>query len=361
MNNKVSNIQIGMLSILMICSMYLGISDIILLRKSMNEVLISMLLGTIIGLIPVFMYLKINNYMPKLNIFEKNNKLFGKIFGNIINIFFIIMYILFLIIIIRAISIFVTSKYMQNTEFFLVGLLCTIAGLIICFKGLEPIARISQITFLASIFLMFIIELLLIKYVKIDNIFPINLLNTNNIIDGALYFSSTTWIFITLLLCINKDKINNNVKYNKTILLSYLLGCFALILIMFFAISCFGYNMATLFRYPEYVLLKKITISSSELHLENLLAFRWIFYMFSLLNISLYGIITGVKHYIKNKKINILIVLLISFISILLAKYGFGNIPHSINIIKNYFSIYIALPMFIIITIIFIKVIIKRS
>ena len=60
MNNKVSNIQIGMLLALICCSFYLGISDIILLRASENEVLIAMITGSILGLIPVLMYLKIN-------------------------------------------------------------------------------------------------------------------------------------------------------------------------------------------------------------------------------------------------------------------------------------------------------------
>ena len=96
MNNKVSNIQIGMLLALICCSFYLGISDIILLRASENEVLIAMITGSVLGLIPVLMYLKINSSLPKLNIYEKNVKLFGKVIGNIINLFIIIQ-IMFLI------------------------------------------------------------------------------------------------------------------------------------------------------------------------------------------------------------------------------------------------------------------------
>ena len=75
MNNKVSSLQIGMLLALICCSLYLGIGDIILLRKSENEVLIAMFIGSILGLIPVLMYLKINSFLPKLNIYEKNIKL----------------------------------------------------------------------------------------------------------------------------------------------------------------------------------------------------------------------------------------------------------------------------------------------
>ena len=87
---------------------------------------------------------------------------------------------------------------------------------------------------------------------------------------------------------------------------------------MFFVISCFGYKMGSLFRYPEYILLKKIGISSSELHLENLLAFRWIFYMLALGVLSTYGIKCGLENFIKNEKKKNIFLIIISTISVIL-------------------------------------------
>lgn len=356
MNNKVSRIQVGMLLSLICCSLFLGISDIILLRKSGNEVLISMILGMVLGLIPVLMYLKVNSCLPKLNIYEKNIKLFGKKIGNFLNVLIIIIYMIMLTIAIRAIVIFITSKYLQNTPFSLFGLLVVITCLIICFKGIETLTRSGQIAFFSSIILMVIIEVLLYEYVEIDNLLPIVLKgNFVNILDGAIYFASSCSLLTMLLLTINKEKIKEPEKYNKTIILFYLFSSASLILVMFFIVSSFGYEMATLFRYPEYILLKKIGISSSELHLENLLAFRWIFYMIALANISTYGIICGVKNFSNNNKLNKVIVIILSIICMLAGKFLFGNIPHSIIIIKNYYLPYIATPMFIILTIIFIR------
>ena len=73
MNNKVSSTQISMLLTLICLSMYIGLSDVILLRKANNGVLIGVIIGAIIGLIPILMYLKINNTHTNLNIFEKNH------------------------------------------------------------------------------------------------------------------------------------------------------------------------------------------------------------------------------------------------------------------------------------------------
>ena len=72
MNNKVWSTQISMLLTLICLSMYIGLSDVILLRKANNGVLIGVIIGAIIGLIPILMYLKINNTHTNLNIFENN-------------------------------------------------------------------------------------------------------------------------------------------------------------------------------------------------------------------------------------------------------------------------------------------------
>ena len=211
MNNKVSSIQIGMLLALVCCSFYLGISDIILLRTSENEVLIAMIIGVILGLIPVLMYLKVNSSLPNLNIYKKNIKLFGKVIGNIINILIIIIYMVMLTIAIRAIVIFVTSKYLQNTPFYFVGTLVIITCLIICFNGLETIARVSQLSFFASIVFMVIIEFFLIQYVEIGNIIPMisegNYLS--DIFKGAIYYAATCSLLSMLLLTISKSKIKD--------------------------------------------------------------------------------------------------------------------------------------------------------
>ena len=362
MNKKVSNIQIGMLLYLITSSMFLGVSDVILLRKASNEVLISMLLGTIIGIIPLLMYLKINSTYQNLNIFEKNKKLFGHILGTLINILLITMYMVFLSMAIRAVVIFLTSKYLENTSFFLIGLLILLTSLVICYKGIITISRISQISFVACIILVIIIELFLIKYIEIDNILPFFSSKNyiKNIIDGSIYHASSCSLLSFLLLSIKKDKIKNNKKYNKTAIIFYLIASLSLTLVMFFIIGSFGYDMSTLFKYPEYILLKKIGLFNSELHLENLLAFRWIFYMIALSNISLYGIIKGVNSFKINKKITNLIIITLGILCIIGAKTS-GTIPKSLNTIKYYYLPYIALPIFIIFSIIFLKCLITKK
>ena len=363
MNNKVSRYQVGMLLFLLYCSLYIGLGGIILLRKSGDEILISMILGVIIGYIPLGMYLKVNSSLPKCNIYEKNTRLFGNFLGKILNTLILIIYICFYIIAIREIVIFSASKYLQNTPYFILGLLVIITSLIICFKGLECIFRISRLSFIATIIFIIIIEVSVLKYVEIGNIFP--MLTGNNyikdILSGAIFEASSCSILTVLLFTIRKDDIIENEKYNKTAIIFYTISGISLIIVMFLLLTCFAHKLSTLFRYPEYIGLKKIGFSSSELHLENLLAFRWIFYMLSLSLISLYGIKCGIENFVKDEKKVKWIVIIISVIAAILSEFILGNINHSIIIIKNYYTLFLALPLFIILTIIFIRCLMLKN
>lgn len=356
MNGKISSIQVGMMTALTCCGLYLGLSNVVLIRKSGSEVLVAMLLGVIIGLIPVLMCLKISGTHPELNIYEKNKKIFGKVLGNIINGLLLLIYVAMLVFALRSIIIFLTSKYFMNTPFYLIGCLIIITILIICFKGLETIARISQVTFFASLFLVIFIEFFVLQYVEIGNILPMFINNdyVSNILSGSIYYASSCALLTMLLLTINKSRIRDPKNYNKSIILFYLLGSLSLTLVMFYVVSSFGYKLTSLFRYPEYIMLKKISISDANLHIENLLAFRWIFYMLALANVSLYGIMTGIKSFSNKIKLNKIIVIIIVVLALPIAKMTFGNIPHSIITVKIFYLPYIAIPMITVLIVMFI-------
>ena len=223
MNKKVSNIQMGMLLSLIICGYFLGMSDMILLRNSKSEVIISMLIGTIIGLIPVFMYLKINSTYPNLNIYEKCLKMFGKIIGTFINFLMFISYISIFCIAIRTIISFTVSKYLESTPYIVVGLLVSISCLIAVFKGLEAMLRLARISFAITVSFTLIIETSILGYVDINNLLPIFASKSyiTNLIYGSLYFAATSSFLTVLLLSIKKNDVKNNKNFNKTIILFY--------------------------------------------------------------------------------------------------------------------------------------------
>ena len=355
MKNKVSSVQTGMLFALVLSSMYLGLGDIILLDISKNDAILSMIIGLIIGLIPLFMYLKINDCYPNLNIFKKNKKLFGKKIGKLLNFLFITLCFFMMIISFRSLITFINSKYLNDTPYYAIGLLVLITAVILSVGKLQKLLRVSQIMFVIVLILIIFIEIFLFRYVEIDNLLPVFKTSINNVLYGAVYYASLTSITSFFFLSIYKNKASNEKKFSKSMIIFYLIATISLTIVMFFIISCFGYDLASIFEYPEYVILKKIIISNSEFHIENILSFRWIFYIISLANISIYGIKKYLEETSLSNKKQIIVIILISILALFLSKNIFLNNPNSILVFKKYYLFIVAIPIFIILTVTFIK------
>lgn len=354
MKNKVSSVQISMLFALVLSSMYLGLGDIILLDISKNDAIISMIIGLILGFIPLFMYVKINNCYPNHNIFNKNKKLFGKKIGQVLNLLFVTLCFFMIIISYRSLITFINSKYLTETPYYVIGILILITSIILSANKTQTLLRVSQIMFVIVSVLIIFIEIFLFKYIEIDNILPLFKTSINDILYGAVYYASLTSITSFFFLSIYKNKASDN-NFNKNMIIFYVLATISLTIVMFYIISCFGYKLASIFEYPEYVILKKIIVSNSEFHIENILSFRWIFYIISLANISIYGIKKYLEETSLSNKKQIIVVALICMLALFLSKNIFLNDPNSIIIFKKYYLFIVALPIFIILTVTFIK------
>lgn len=355
MKDKVSSIQVAMLFALVVSSMYLGLGDIILLDISKNDALISMIIGIILGLVPLLMYLKINDCFPELNIYKKNKKLFGNLVGKLLNFLFVILSFIMIVIAFRSLITFINSKYLSDTPYYLIGLLVLVTSIILSTGKLEKLTRVTQIIFIIAFILIICVELFLSGYIEIDNLLPILTTSKGNILYGALYYASLTSLTSFFFLSINKSKIKDHEKFSKNMIIFYLIATVSLTIVMFYIISCFGYELASIFEYPEYVILKKIIISNSDFHIENILSFRWIFYIISLSNIGIYSIKKWLEESKFTNKTQITIVIIISLLALFLSKNIFPNDPNSIIVFKNYYLIIVAVPIFIILLIIYIR------
>ena len=83
---KISYLELASIIIVQVVTMFSGINITILKESSGINSWLSIILTYILGIIPLILILYIANYKKDLNLFEKNNKLFGPIIGFIINI-----------------------------------------------------------------------------------------------------------------------------------------------------------------------------------------------------------------------------------------------------------------------------------
>ena len=326
---KITNFELGSIVYFLSRAYFIGISLNTLRVISKQDSWFSILLATLIGIIPLLIFLYIFNYEPDLNLNQKIIKLFGKVFGNIINIL-LLLFTLFLITIdFSNIVTIIHGDYLSKTPVIFLAIAFIISVFYSVTKGLKTICRSCLIFFYASILLVIISNIGLLVQLDFNNFKPL-FLNGGNILKGSFIHLSFNILPLYLINIIPKNQIKNNNKSNLNIFLFYFLANITLFLVAFCIIGIFGIKLATLYQYPEFQMLKHVALIGLSSRLDSILFIQWIFDILILIIIGLYYIVNTTHMFIKEKKnICLFIYCLIIVISTLL-------VPN--NLFLNYIS-----------------------
>ena len=120
MKEKINNIEFSSTLFLILFSCTLGIAPYITIKIAGIDSYIGVIIGSIISLIPLFIFIYIFNYEIDKPIYQKTKIIFGNTLGTIINIFLTILYFILAITILFNTSNFIISQYLTDTPITLV-------------------------------------------------------------------------------------------------------------------------------------------------------------------------------------------------------------------------------------------------
>lgn len=251
-----------------------GIGFFHILRYSKKDSWIAVLLGTLIGVIVLYVYKHIKEFFRNINIKD----ILGKtLIGKFYLIIFLIFYIFLIIIILITLPLFVNSFYLVYTPKALIVIPFLLLAIYISTKEKRVIESLSSLLFFFSIIIILVYGLLLTKYVEINNILPIYSEKSLSIIKSALIFASMTSIPQII-------SINYNYTSFKDDLREYLIGAALTFMMILLIILCFGSPLISIYSFPEYAVLKQIKILDFIENIENLSTFVWYFDLFMTLS-----------------------------------------------------------------------------
>lgn len=280
-NNKISAFQVFAIAAMIGNSLFVGMGNTITVLSARENTWIVSLISLVIGIIPILFFNKFMNYEPSLNIFEKNIVLFGKFIGSILNLFITLLMALVLIIIIWAVSNFASIKYLTETPILFLTFLFIIPVIYGTIKGIECISRVIEILFFISAFLHVIITTALFQFVDLENLKPILSHGIKPIITSVYNFIVFAYTPFFSLLCIPKDNMVKKEKVNKFVIFGYIIASLLMTLVFFMTMSIVGVDVITMYKYPEYYVIKKLSISPAFDNVENFLSLHWIFNLIS--------------------------------------------------------------------------------
>lgn len=333
----------------------LGIAPYITIKLSGIDSYISTILGAIIGLIPVLIFIYIFNYQIDKPIYQKTKIIFGKTIGTIINIILLIIYFILATTTLFNISNFIISQYLTNTPILLVIIIFTLTAYHTLNKGITTISKISLLYIVIILTLYILATIGLIPEIKLDNLKPVLEYGLKNPLISSTIYTLVLTLPICGLLVIPKKQIENTTKTTKYIIITYIITSIMITFMSLVASSSLGKYLLSMYQYPVYTTLKKISIFGFIDRIENFLSIQWILSIFITFTIQIVNIQSNINKK-NNKIINLIIITIIIITSILLFK---NNTSFNYYISNTY--PYILLILLIIYIIIFITIIIKKS
>lgn len=312
---RINNLQLGALIYSTISSFLIGLGTFNSVTICKIDAYISFILQALINFIPLLLLIYIANYEPSLNIIEKVNKLFGKYIGFIINSIMFIIISIVTTTYLFSISNFTISQFLSHTPTIYIAIMFAIICIYALSKGIETISRTSlaliSLTFILFIFLAFGIS----NEVKLDNLKPVLEFGIKKPIIAACLNTFIATAPLYTILIIPKNYIKDKTNYPKTIIISYVIGMLFCITLVLMTSAVLGKYLLTTYQYPEYIVLKKITMFNFIDRIENLISVQWIFSIFSTISLLFYYLTNSIKKNDKPKKISIFIITIIAYLS----------------------------------------------
>lgn len=345
MNKKVGYIGFASLLFFLSQEIFLGIGLTRILSISEQNSWISIIIAFFLGFIFLGIIIYIMDYEKDLNIFKKNEKIFGKA-GKIINFILSSLVTIYFMFSLWNLSIYIQNKFLDQTPKFLIMLLFLMPTIYIVNKDIKTIAKASLICFVLAIIEFLASIFGLVNYLDFNNFKPLFTNSFNDIISSTFIIISYFITPFSLLLLVPKNSIDEPKKLNKCFIWFYIIGFLELIMVTSFIIGIFGIDYAKMFYYPEFSLLKKISYFDFIEHVENLLSSQWLFSLFFGSVINLYFIKNYLNYLnIKKLKLKNIIYYFIIFVSLFISPKLFKNTTIEYHAVKEYFIYLYSVPV----------------
>lgn len=279
-----------------------GVASNLMIVLSHEDCWMVPIISCILGIVPFLISIIIMDKHPNKNIFEIIEYQFGKIIGKIMNIILILFICSYVIIFYWDFTNFISSQYLYNTPQTFIAILFIVPIIYLLSKGIEVVLRSSTIIFILSFTFFSVSALALFPQIQFQNIYPIladGITGPFKSVMGAIAYLILPTFLIT---CIPKDSYQNTKKFKKRMIISYLLIQFTIELILFGIIAIFGVELSLLYQYPEFQILRRVTIGGFIERVESTLSIHWILDLFMLITFSCYFIKTGFNKVFNIKK-----------------------------------------------------------
>lgn len=320
-NNKISSLEVGVLSSFIYKAFVLIGGINLLLSINKNDIIISSIIGFIIGFIIIFLFLHLNNILPKYNIFQKTDFIFPNFLSFIIKTVLTTCVFIFTSYGLYNISLFIQSAILNNVDILPISILLIISIAYLSSKGIKTLTKTSLI----CLFIFGVFEIISVFFtltnINSTKILPLFQSNFYKTLYNSFNYITLSFIPLFMLLVIPKNSIKQNYKHNKITKIFFIATNLYIIFNFILLLSIIDSNLAISINYPELFILSKISLLNFFDRMEDLLSFKLIFDSFFLISTSIFYIKEGINSIIKKEKIDEYLIFFSSIILIIFSNF----------------------------------------
>lgn len=320
---KINSLQLATAIVFPMVGSLLGTGIFLTFKTSGINSYITVLLTGLIGFFYLLLLLYIMNYDHDKNLSQIITDVFGKVIGTILNILLIIITIILGISFFFGTTSFISTLLLSRTPFMIITLLLMLIIYITTSKGFQTISRTIEVILAINIILFIIPCIDLIPQTEIDNFKPFLEHGFTPILHSSMLLISVSIFPIYLIFSSSKNNFIDKNKYNKRIILFYIISIFIMFFIFFGTIGIFGQYLIEVYRYPEYMVTQKVSFFNFIDRIEKLITMQWVLGDCMYLTLILYYICSNFKQ--KDDRPNKFILIVLIIIILLTANFYFKN------------------------------------
>lgn len=242
-------------------SLFLGVGFSLLISKTNKDTWISAILGILLGIVIVYCYSKIADYKKGKSLKELLKEM--GFWGYVIRLILLLFSLFLLHEAIVIFQLFASSFFLIFSPEWFIVLPVIYLIFLISKKEYQSLGRISECLIPITLFLLGVTLVVLTGYIKIDNFTPIFTAEPTSILENTLCFALLSSIPMFYLIDMNKEDGKGYIKM-------YLFNSLSLLLMLVIIIGVLGPVLLKSYRFPEYMVLKKVRLFNFIEKIENI-------------------------------------------------------------------------------------------
>ncbi|NOU89156.1 GerAB/ArcD/ProY family transporter [Paenibacillus sp. LMG 31460] len=285
---------------LMILIIFFSVGTTILVVPSMlaaetkQDAWISGVMGVGIGLLFLWMYVKLAMMYPDYTLFDMNEHVLGTWLGKTVTLFIVFIAIVLSAQVLFYIGSFMTRQIMPTTPVQAIHILMITFVIIGSKLGVVILGRTAEIFFPWILLLFILLVIFVTPQTHYNNLLPIGETSMMSITRASIFMIVYSYFPIIFTICL----ISRDAKFPKQLTKSFLYGGIVsgsmMIIIAFLSIMVMGPDQSSRNVYATYALAKKINVGNFLQRIEVTVAFLWFITIYFKLTMYFHVAIKGI-------------------------------------------------------------------